>query len=59
MSFEQEKIHELEERLKNSEVERYTKKSDLHFLQELSIINSFIKKNEQLSSIEIMLKFFR
>ncbi|MFV8369576.1 IS3 family transposase [Flavobacterium sp. LB2R40] len=54
---EQEKIHELEKRLKDAELERdILKKGNRHFFQERSMIYSFIKSNEQLFPIEKMCK---
>ena len=52
----QEKIHELEKRLKDAELERDIKKSNRHFFQERSMSYSFIKSNEQLFPIEKMCK---
>ncbi|MFE3849506.1 IS3 family transposase [Flavobacterium sp. LB3P45] len=57
LSPEQEKIHELEKRLKDAELERdILKKGNRHFFQERSMIYSFIKNNEQVFPIEKMCK---
>ncbi|WP_343023686.1 IS3 family transposase [Flavobacterium sp. PL12] len=54
---EQEKIHELEKRLKDAELERdILKKGNRHFFHERSMIYSFIKNNEQVFPIEKMCK---
>ncbi|WP_345956948.1 hypothetical protein [Flavobacterium yafengii] len=53
LTSEQEKIHELEKRLKDTELERdILKKAIDIFFQERSMIYSFIKNNEQLFPIE-------
>nr|WP_231380079.1 IS3 family transposase [Flavobacterium sp. CG_9.1] len=54
---DQEKIYELEKKLKDAELERdILKKGNRHFFQERSMIYSFIKNNEQLFPIEKMCK---
>ena len=57
LTRELEKIHKLEKRLKDAELERdILKKSNRHFFQERSMIYSFIKNNEKLFPIEKMCK---
>ncbi|WP_348825757.1 IS3 family transposase [Flavobacterium aestuarii] len=52
---EQEKIHELEKKLKDAELERdIFKKSNRHFFQERSMKYTFIKDNEKIFPIEKM-----
>lgn len=49
---EQEKIHELEKKLKDAELERDILKNSLYLLQERLMKYKFIKNNESIFSIE-------